>query len=170
MRKLALIVVSLLVVSPSFGHLHAQDRNKGYQGSVSFTDMLLLWNGLETSHGYMFNAHHYLGAGVGVLTTIPLSEPDAFIGHIFVDYHAYWFERNSSPTAGIKIGYLCSFPDKSNFQNVEIEPNIGWSWLLKSGNGLLLSLGADIVPEPIVTENGSFPITIVPCLHFGFEF
>ena len=171
MKKFALIVVSLLVISSSFDHLYAQSRNKGYQGSVTFTNMVLYWNGLETSHGYMFNAHHYLGAGVGLLTTFPFSKPDAFIGHIFLDYHAYWYDRNSSPTAGIKIGYLCSFPDRSALQNVEIEPNIGWSWLLKSGSGLALSLGANIIPEPVaLTENSSFPITIAPCLHFGFEF
>lgn len=170
-KKLALIIVAIFFVSYSCETLYAQERNKGYQGSVSYSNMAFLWNGLETSHGYMFNAHHYLGAGVGVLTTIPISKPNAFIGHIFVDYHAYWFERNSSPTAGIKIGYLCSFPDKSNLQNLEIELNIGWSWLLKSGNGLALSLGVNVVPEPVAfTENNSFPITIAPCLHFGFEF
>lgn len=170
-KKLALIIVAIFFVLYSCETLYAQERNHGYQGSVSYSNMALLWNGIETSHGYMFNEHHYLGAGVGFLAAIPFSKPEGFLGHIFVDYHAYWFDKKSTPMAGVKIGYICSFPDKGNLQNVEIEPNVGWSWILKSGNALALSLGANIIPEPIhFTENDSLPFTIAPCLCFGFEF
>jgi len=171
MEKRSFIIAVLLFVSFSYYPLFAQGRNKGYRGNVLYSNMIILWNGIETSHGYMFNEHHYLGVGVGILTTVPFSKPDAFLGHVFVDYHAYWFDKKSTPLAGIKIGYLRSFPIKEDMHNVEIEPNIGWSWMLKSGNGLVLSLGANIVPEPVhITESSSFPITIAPCLHFGFEF
>ena len=170
-KKLTLIFAAIFCVSYSCETLYAQERNKGYQGSVSYSNMALLWNGIETSHGYMFDEHHYLGAGVGLLVVIPFSKPEGVLGHIFVDYHAYWFDKKSTPTAGLKIGYMRSFPDKGNFQNVEIEPDIGWSWILKSGNALALSLGANIVPEPIhFTETESLPFTIAPCLRFGFEF
>ena len=29
---------------------------------------LVRYNGVETSHGYMFNENHYLGGGAGALT------------------------------------------------------------------------------------------------------
>ena len=169
-KKLALIV-AIYFVSYSCETLYAQERNKGYQGSISYSNMALLWNGIETSHGYMFNEHHYLGAGVGLLAAIPFSKPEGFLGHIFVDYHAYWFDKKCTPMAGVKIGYIRSFPDKGNLQNVEMEPNIGWSWILKSENALAISLGANIVPESIhFTETDSLPFTIAPCLCFVFEF
>lgn len=169
-KKFTLIFAAIIFVSYSCGDLYAQERNRGYQGSVSYSNMALQWNGIETSHGYMFNEHHYLGAGAGIFV-IPFSKPEGFLGHVFVDYHAYWFDKKSTPTAGLKIGYIRSFPDKDDLQNVEIEPNIGWSWILKSGNALALSSGVNIVPESIhFTETESLPFTLAPCLRFGFEF
>ena len=41
-------------------------RGRGYRGNVAFTDQYLVWMGFDTSHGYMFNEHHYLGAGAGL--------------------------------------------------------------------------------------------------------
>ena len=40
-------------------------RSAGYRGSVTLTDQYFVIVGFDTSHGYMFNEHHYLGAGVG---------------------------------------------------------------------------------------------------------
>lgn len=60
-KKFALIIVAIFFVLYSCETLYAQERNHGYQGSVSYSNMALLWNGIETSHGYMFNEHHYLG-------------------------------------------------------------------------------------------------------------
>ncbi|MCQ2173938.1 MAG: hypothetical protein MJY61_02255 [Bacteroidales bacterium] len=162
------IAAALLLLSyrPAYG----RERDNGYRGSVSFSNIVFVFCGVETSHGYMFDGHHYLGAGVGILTT-PFTRPLAFLGSIFADYHAYWFDRKSTPTAGIKVGYMCSFPDTGNFQNLIIEPDIGWSWLLESGRGLTLTFGAFIVPEETrITETSSFPVTVIPCLRFGFEF
>ena len=58
-----------------------------------------------------------------------------------------------------------------NVSALEIEPNIGWSWAIKSGQGLTLSLGAKIMTAPIrITENSSLPVSVLPNLGFAFEF
>ena len=78
-------------------------RAKGYRGSVSITDQYVVWIGFDTSHGYMFNEHHYLGAGVGLFLA-----PTGFFplfGHTFIEYNAYILKRASTPTAGIKVGF-----------------------------------------------------------------
>lgn len=69
------IIVFLSLLLSSMISLSAQDtcqkevnsdfRSRGYKGSVLYTNHYLVWQGIETSHGYMFNRHHYLGAGVG---------------------------------------------------------------------------------------------------------
>ena len=62
-------------------------RVKGYRGSIAITDQYLVWIGFDTSHGSMFNEHHYLGAGAGFFIA-----PTGFFplfGHAFVDYNAY---------------------------------------------------------------------------------
>ena len=46
-------------------------RQKGYAGSVAVSDMFLFFAGFDTSHGYMFNEHHYLGGGVEIYVLTP---------------------------------------------------------------------------------------------------
>jgi hypothetical protein len=127
-------------------------RQKGYAGSVAMTDWLFVFGGLETSHGYMFNEHHYLGGGLDTYF-VPIAI-DCPIGyHFYADYKSYWFKKRSTPTAGIKIGYggalLISKDYHSDayapYGNIKLEPNIGWDWGLKSGRGFTLSLGANIL-------------------------
>jgi len=145
-------------------------RDRGYKGSISYTNMILAWNGLDTSHGYMFNEHHYLGGGLGAY----LVPSDVFptIVHLYADYHAYWFDKKSTPTAGIKVGYARSVnpSDTRPLSSVEIEPNIGWSWGLKSGNGLTLSIGARMFVGPSTQIGGYSGFMIAPVLSFAFEF
>ena len=62
-------------------------RQTGYKGSVLYTNHYLVWQGVETSHGYMFNEHHYLGAGAGFMLA-PIDNVPTF-GRGFVDYNAY---------------------------------------------------------------------------------
>ena len=75
---------------------------------------------------------------------------------------------------GIKAGWSHAFNYNSNsgikFKNgILIEPNIGGSWLLKSGNGLILGFGvAMIFPVgDFRTDKKIFPL---PKISFGFEF
>ena len=71
MKNLTIVFIALLMGAASLC-ADAQTkteipayRQKGYSGSVSFTNQYLVWLGFDTSHGYMFNEHHYLGGGAG---------------------------------------------------------------------------------------------------------
>lgn len=173
MKKLVITILSLLVLSSPLFSQEIEYRSQGYKGSVTYTNMIFVWNGIDTSHGYMFNENHYLGAGFGFYL-VPQRVSMPVILHFYLDYHAYWFQRKSTPVAGIKLGYARSVHPKDANPNVsafEIEPNIGWSWATKSGQGLTLSLGAKIMTTPIsITENSSLPVSILPNLGFAFEF
>ena len=65
-------------------------RLKGYAGSVSFTDQYLVWLGLDTSHGYMFNEHHYLGAGAGFFLA-PVENIPPTVIHAYGEYKSFVF-------------------------------------------------------------------------------
>ena len=148
----------------------AVHRSAGYRGSVSLTDHVVVWVGLETSHGYMFNAHHYLGAGAGIFM-VP-STPFPTVAHFFVDYNAYILKRNSTPTAGVKAGYAMSIGEvghkplegMGDLSAFELEPNIGWSWAFENELGLRLSIGATIM---IARQ---WQTAVMPKLSVAFEF
>lgn len=152
--------------------MHAQSvsgsspvREKGYRGSVSFTDLELIWMGFDTSHGYMFNGHNYLGAGAGLFMA-PIYDLPMY-GHLFIDYHAYFLKKRSTPSAGIKLGYCFSIcGDYRNIFNraAELEPNVGWSWALRNNRGLNLSVGA------AVFIYGKSEAVALPKVSFAFEF
>ena len=78
-------------------------RTEGYRGSVSLTNQYLAWIGVDTSHGYMFDEHHYLGAGAGLFIVPGATPPFA---HIFMEYKAYILKKNSTPVAGFKFGWM----------------------------------------------------------------
>jgi len=66
--------------------------------------MILMWNGIDTSHGYMFNENHYMGAGFGFYL-VPQRVSMPIILHFYLDYHAYWFQRRrSGRLAGHLVG------------------------------------------------------------------
>ena len=171
LKKLLLATLAMLALTFTLRAQEHNYRSPGYKGNVAYTNSFLYWNGLDTSHGYMFNEHHYLGGGAGVYMILFGNTLPTMV-HAFVDYHAYWFKRKSTPVAGMKLGYSHSVhPANENQHWVEIEPNIGWSWGLKSGYGLTLTLGAKIVTTPItLTENSSLPVSVLPTLAFAFEF
>ena len=142
-----------------------------YRGSISLTDQYLFWVGFDTSHGWMFDEHHYLGGGVGFATV-----PDGFwptIAHVFVDYSAYILKRPSTPTAGVKAGYMMSFGvlgdqrplnDFGEMSVFEIEPNVGWSWAFNGDLGMRLSIGATVL------VGSQWTTAVMPKLSVGFEF
>ncbi len=143
-------------------------RTSGYKGSVAFTNQLV-FIGLDTSHGYMFGSHHYLGGGVG-FTIMPFDEAPAY-GRVFADYKAYFMKKNSTPTAGIHAGYFMPLKDLSGnkFQkSFEFSPHIGWNWTFNEKFGLDLSIGAAFFVY------GSSPYTSIsrpmPKISVGIEF
>ena len=168
------ILLTLVFISLTFIPVHSQAhryRDTGYQWSISYTNMTIIWNGIETSHGYMINEHHYIGAGAGFLFVPSGSDFPAII-QAYADYHAYWYDDDSTPFAGIKLGYMGSIhPSTDDLSALEIEPCIGWSWTTKSGFGLSVSVGEKIITTPVhFTESSSLPFTIVPSLSFSVEF
>ena len=140
-------------------------RQKGYAGSVSFTDQYLVWLGFDTSHGYMFNEHHYLGAGLGFFLA-PIDDVPPTFFHTYAEYKAYWHKRRNTPTAGLKAGYCVAVVENSGneFKHAfEIEPNVGWDWGMKNGKGLSFSVGASTF-----VANGN--VVAMPKLSFGINF
>ena len=87
-------------------------RDKGYKGSVSITDQFGVFVGAETSHGYMFDRHNYLGVGVGGFV-FPNSSHPTFM-NVFVDYHNFLSNKASTPLLGLKAGGSHSFYNNGN--------------------------------------------------------
>lgn len=146
-------------------------RQKGYAGSVSLSQFYL-FTGLETSHGYMFNEHHYLGAGANY--SIFDESWRVQLMTLYLDYKAYVLKRRSTLTAGLKAGYpLVALFDEGKVysggaSSIILDPNIGWDWGLKSGYGLSLSLG--IRTWFFIDEGEFFPVELMPFISFGFQF
>lgn len=147
-------------------------RNKGYKGSISFTDHYGVFVGAETSHGYMFDSKNYLGVGFGGFV-LPNDEHPVFLD-FFVDYQHYFKNEKSTPMVSIKgglnhaVNYADTFGDK--YANaILLEPNVGWSWGLKSGNGLTLALGCPFY-FPVGASRTDSKVLPLPKLTFTFEF
>lgn len=121
-------------------------RTAGYHGNVMVTDHLGVFVGLETSHGYMFDKHNWLGGGINVFVFPDTNLPTYM--NVFVDYHNYLKER-SSLVLGMKAGWSHAFNYDNggvNYKNgIFFEPDVGWSWLLNSGKGLSIGLGGTMI-------------------------
>lgn len=170
MKKQFLIILSLFVLTVS---LNAQNeipayRAPGYKGSVSVTDMGLLWNGVETSQGYMLNDRFYLGGGAGML--IGAVGKVAYAGRVFADVQSYWFPHKSTLTSGIRVGYLRNFSGETD--NLEADITVGWSWGLVSGHGLSMNAGlCAVFPAGISYVAINLPhVSLAPVLSVAFEF
>lgn len=176
MKKIILFISFLVtfVVGLSAQSSYPKDdisyfRSRGYKGNALYTNHYIVWQGVETSHGYMFNSHHYLGAGVGAFF-LPLDKVPAF-GRVFVEYNAYFREKASTPIAGVKAGFChaMNYNNDCKFRNAaELEPSVGWSWTLQSGKGLLLGLSYPFY----VTSKPNTTVSIygMPKISFGIEF
>lgn len=167
-------ILTIIILLACAASMSAQDnsevpayRNKGYAGSVSLSNQMIFIYGLGTSHGYMFNEHHYLGGGVGFyVTTVGNhdkleTERDKFSMsfQVFAEYKSYWFKKRSTPTAGFKLGYGVD----PLIRSFEFEPYIGWDWGLKNGKGISAALGATVYTDFI----DSYPLLK---LSVGFNF
>lgn len=171
MRKVLFSIIFICMVCINLYSQEHNYRDKGYKGSISYTNKILIWNGFDTSHGYMFNERHYLGGGLGCYLGMYGNSGIPIIMRIYADYHAYWYDRTSTPVAGIKLGYARSINQNEALSEMEIEPNIGWSWGTKSGFGLTLSFGLIISNTPVhFSESSSLPFSLAPSLSFAFEF
>ena len=166
MKKLVVTFLTLIMLAAGAS---AQSeipayRAKGYKGSVSYSNIGLLWSGLETSHGYMFNEKFYLGGGLGV-KLFPFGKQIVVASPVFAEAQAYWFPRKSTLTSGVRLGYLHNFSGDSYF---EADVTVGWSWGFASGQGLTLNAGLTTVPSEVSITIGD--VQISPLLSVAFEF
>ena len=165
--RFIIVVIALCGLLP----LSAQGsspRTSGYRGSVTLTDQYLAIIGFETSHGYMFNKHHYLGAGVGGFF-IPTDNLPRF-GQVFADYRAYLSDRSSTMVLGFKAGFCHAFKTNSGDHNgysfmnaAALEPSLGWLFGGKKGKGFGISLGGQVF---VHKED----VSVLPKINFVYEF
>lgn len=143
-------------------------RTEGYRGSVSLTNQYLAWIGVDTSHGYMFDEHHYLGAGAGLFIVPGATPPFA---HLFMEYKAYILKKNSTPVAGFKFGWMGPLngdaPGNRFSKAAEFEPHAGWAWTFNENLGLNLTLGLTTFSYPVT---GGTAFGFMPKLSIGLEF
>ncbi len=171
MRNVLILLVASITLLGNVVSLSAQNvslRERGYRGSVTLTDQYLAIIGFETSHGYMFNEHHYLGAGVGGFF-IPTDNLPRF-GQVFVDYRAYLSDKPSTMVLGVKAGFCHAFKTNDGNHNgysfmnaAALEPSLGWIWGGKKGNGFGISLGGQVFAH-------KDDVSVLPKLNFFYEF
>jgi len=171
MRKyLSFLIASMVLLegAVSSSAQNTMPRTKGYRGSVSLTNQYFVIVGLETSHGYMFNEHHYLGAGIGGFF-IP-TDNIPYFGQAFIDYRAYLSDKPSTMVVGIKTGFCHAFKTRSGDHNgytfmnsATAEPNIGWIWGGKKGKGFGLNISSQI----LIQKND---VQAMPKLNIFYEF
>lgn len=169
--KLIISLGFLLLIAASAYAQNSNDRSEGYRGNLAITDHLGVFIGAETSHGYMFDSHNYLGLGIGGFVLPNESHPTYM--NAFIDYHNY-LRDNNTLVLGVKAGWSHAFNYQKDsgikFENgILCEPNIGWSWSLNSGNGLYLGLGASLI-FPLGESRTEKTVLPMPKISFAFEF
>ena len=171
-----IIIATMLILGITGVSLSAQSNNyrsKGYRGSFSVTDHYGVFVGAETSHGYMFDAKNYLGAGVGGFV-FPNGKLYPYFGTFFTEYRHYLKDKPSTFVFGAQAGVLHSFTYAKDYDVMVknapyFEPTIGWTWGLKNGLGLNLDLGA-MISHPMGDARTDSKILVMPKLSFGIEF
>ena len=148
-------------------------RDPGFKGSVAITDQLGVFVGGDVSLGYMFDRKNYLGGGVGAFV-FPKDGDIPVDGNLFADYRHYFKDTKNSMFAGSKLGFSHAFNYMDNsgvtyHNGILLEPNFGWSWGLKSGHGLELSLGATLL-APVGESRTDKKVLAMPKISFGFSF
>ena len=134
-------------------------RDPGYKGSVGIATVAI-GPGIETSHGWMINETHYVGAGAAACFIFPITP----VFKEFIEYQVYFKKSDSTPFAGCQIGAYQTWgidEDGSYQSGIFIEPRGGWSWLIAGRFGLTLSGGLMLNPT-----TSFIPI---PNIHLALE-
>lgn len=153
---IAAVLMSVIVCTAASAQAPAF-REQGYKGSAGLA-VVGFYPGIETSHGYMINTHHYIGGGV-FLTYIPGLSP---IFKEFIDYQWFINDKASTPMLGAHLGEMQFINGDINklVSVFYVEPRFGWSWALKETLGLTASAGAMIGPA----------LGVFPAVHVQLEF
>lgn len=148
MKKFFLTVTALLCLCQAN---HSQDGVKsylskqyditGYRGFVEVgatttalgNDDSLNYSEVYTSHGYQFNAHSFLGAGIGFV--------DESYMPIFVDYRYNILKGSIIPFIDAKAGYLFKLSHGLKGSGFCLTPSIGVKFMLVGKTAINLSLG-----------------------------
>lgn len=157
-------------------------RETGYKGNV-YALTTFGGCGVGTSHGYMFNEKHYLGASVDMEVYVysVMNRFEFQFGYASIDYLAYLSKKSSTPVAGLRAGYVLGHYkySKNLLHGFRIEPQIGWSWEQRSGKGVTLALGAQLmrekdtlvpVSDPMCCEVWGIGLPVAPTISLAFEF
>lgn len=138
---LTIILASATITSAQESSL-PKYRAQGYKGNVGIVgECLWYFVGVETSHGYMFDEHTYLG--IGARASYFLLEGGILPVNAYLEWRTYTSKvKENTPIIGIKAGYGYYPVVRDN--NLLLEPNIGWSWSVKGGHGLTLELGCPL--------------------------
>ena len=136
-------------------------RNPGYKGSVG---LATVWfgPGIETSHGFMINPHHYLGIGVLGAFVPPITP----YFEEFIEYQVYITKKMNAPFLGLKAGSYQTWGinEEGTFTVSYFgEPRFGWNWALGPTYGLTFSAGV------FIGEHRN-QVSCIPSLHLAFEF
>ncbi len=171
MKKLLYIItaVALVVGSIDASAQVPAFREKGYKGNVGIITFFY-FPGITSSHGYMFNGTHYLGAGITSLVT-PSSHPEFLVGPV-IEYQAYILKRNSTPVVGVKLVGLAQLNDKVAYA-AGFSPTFGWSWGIGSNRqfGIMPYIGVSALCDITSTmRDEDFVSVIFPNLGVLFEF
>lgn len=147
-------------------------HSKGYHANIMVTNHFFVFMGAETSHGYMFDNHNYLGVGIGGYF-LPMASMPIF-ANTFIDYHNYVKDKKNTLVLGIKLGHSLALNYMSDYGTkyknaILLEPNIGWNWQFRRGGALYLYCGVSTLF--IVGESRTSKKYIpLPKLGVGFEF
>ena len=173
MKRILLSIAAITVITAvCISEASAQTpkfREKGYKGNVGITTYVFI-PGITSSHGYMFNGTHYLGAGFTSLI-YPSSHPEILVGP-FIEYQAYILKRNSTPVVGVKLVGLAQF-DESVAYGAGFSPTFGWSWGIGSNRqfGIMPYIGITALCDISSSiEDEEFTPVILPNLGVLFEF
>ena len=169
-RFLAAITLACLCLCAS-----AQTKNHrdpGFRGYAAITDQLGVFVGADVSLGTMLDRKNYLGAGIGAFAFAGDEWP--LFGNLFLDYRHYFKDAKNSFFMGSKLGFSHGFgynktPQMTYNNGILAEPNLGWSWGLKSGNALELAIGATLL-APVGERRSDRKLMCLPKISIGFSF
>lgn len=124
---------------------------------------------LSTAHGYQFNNHFFLGAGVGMHY---LTLDNVFMLPVFVNFKGYLLNNPISPFLDLKGGYspiLTKLEDDDIKGGLYISPSIGVRFIVADNIGMSVGLGFNFqqIKDIELREYGSMNAV---SLKLGVEF
>ncbi|MDE6573339.1 MAG: hypothetical protein K2L58_08885 [Duncaniella sp.] len=186
MKKIVVVfvvlVVSVVCGYSQSGQISENVPKKGYRGFVDLSgealfekkhsndrDIVYSLSGFTTTHGYQFNEHFFVGAGLGIdfITYNFQSASFAIDYPIFVSGRADWKVGKVPLFADLRLGSFIKTCRGYNNDKLFINPSIGYhcSW----GRRVSLNIGAGLSVHWLdrYSESG---LRLMPSVRIGLEF